>query len=164
MAIVVPFLSMCPRIRKSKGKLVARTCVLAGVLSLGLLLRRVVVDPKHKRVTVSRRLFWFFAKRVVIPFKHVESVVYSYEDWNAGTDWGWAGHTTDQFRVALKLIGGEEVHLFHFVGEGSFVNNSPFPDWMYWDQYVFDYSGDQVGASRAFAEVLKKMMGVSLTN
>lgn len=163
MAVILPFLSVCPKIARNKDRLVARTSLTGLLLSLGCVYRRVVVDPGHKRIVIHRRLFWLFAKRRVIPFHRVAAIVYAYDDWNPGTSWGWAGNTMDHFRVGLKLADGDEVHLFHFAGEGAFVNNSPFPDWMFWPDYVCDLAGSQVGESRAFADLLTKMTGAPLS-
>jgi hypothetical protein len=50
------------------------------------------------------------------------------------------------------------VHLFSFFGDGTFTKDSPLPDWCYWDDFLFDVSGTQEQESRAFAEVLSKMV------
>jgi hypothetical protein len=55
------------------------------------------------------------------------------------------------------------VHLFHFYGEGTFVNNSPFPDWCYWEEYLLDMSGTQESESRTFVDLLQKMLNVPVT-
>jgi hypothetical protein len=34
--------------------------------------------------------------------------------------------------------------------------------WLYWDEFLFDQSGTQEQESRAFVEMLSKMMGVSI--
>ena len=164
MAVVLPFLSMCPKIAKDKDRLVGRTSFVGLLISLGCVYRRVVVEPRQKRIVIHRRLFWFFTKRRVIPFQRIASIVYSYEDWSPDTSLGWMGNTMDQFTVGLKLADGDEVHLFHFAGEGSFVNNSPLPDWLFWPNYAFDVAGSQVGESRAFAVLPTKMTGASLSS
>ena len=76
--------------------------------------------------------------------------------------WAWAHDSFDQFSVGLRLYNGEDVHLFHFLGDGTFTNNSPFPDWMCWDDYLFDMSGAQEGQSRALVELLCKMVTVKV--
>ncbi len=54
-----------------------------------------------------------------------------------------AHDSSDWFNVGLRLVGGKEIHLFHFIGDGSFTNNSMFPDWMYWGERVLDVEGSQ---------------------
>lgn len=68
----------------------------------------------------------------------------------------------DLVSVGLRLNTREEVHLFSFVGEGSFVNEGIFPDWLHWNEYLFDMKGTQERESRAFVELLCRMLGVSV--
>ena len=49
-----------------------------------------------------------------------------------------------------------------FFGEGAFVNNPDWPQWMYQDEYVFDNEGSQQSDSTAFVDLLQKMPGVSV--
>jgi hypothetical protein len=155
-------LSVTPRIRKEDGKLVARTSLVGLLITLTLLHRTVTVDPEKRLLTVRRRLFWFFTRTRSVPFGHIESLTYSYEDWNPSTGMGFAGDTTDCFTVRLNLKDGEQVHLFHFFGEGTFTNNSVLPDWMYWPDYAFDAAGTQTEKSKAYVELLESILSVPL--
>jgi len=49
-----------------------------------------------------------------------------------------------------------------FIGEGTFGNEGPFPDWCYWDEFALDISGSQEDESRVFADVLSKIIGVQV--
>ncbi len=64
--------------------------------------------------------------------------------------------------MQLKLHGGGDVHLFSFYGEGEFENVGPLPDWLYWQEYLFDLSGTQTQESRAYVELLSRMTGASV--
>lgn len=159
MAIYSRLFCVCPRVRKGKGKLFASTAWRLRLLTLGTLYRQVIVDPKQEVVRIRRRYFWLFARNRRIPFDSVKAVIYGYQDW-ADTSWSWGRNTADLYTVGLRLHGGKELHLFYFYGEGEFVNEGPFPDWLYWDDYLFGAAGTQQRESHAFVELLGKMIGV----
>jgi len=162
MPIYSPLLSFCPRVRKVKGTLVARTNLQLRILTLGLMNRKVRVDPKKEEVTISRRLFWFYPRRRRISFKRIAAVTYGYQDWSPDAYWSWAHDSVDLFSVGLRLHGGDEVHLFHFYGDGTFQNDGPLPDWWYWDDFLFDFSGTQERESKLFVNALSKIIGVEV--
>jgi hypothetical protein len=155
-------LSICPRISKTQRGLVASTAWRVRVLTLGWLYRRVTVDPKRKEVTIQRRYFWVFPRQRRIPFKAIAAISYGYQDWAPGASWTWAHDSVDLFSVGLRLHGGDELHLFYFYGDGTFTNDGPLPDWVYWDAYAFDLSGTQEKESRVFVDLLSKLIGVSV--
>jgi hypothetical protein len=62
--------------------------------------------------------------------------------------------------VGLRLQDDKFIHLFFFFGDGTFTNDGPLPDWLYWDDYLFDFTGTQEKESRGFVELLRKMIGV----
>jgi hypothetical protein len=162
MALAWGLFSICPRLSKRNGKLVAATAWRVRILMLGWLYREVIVDPKREALTIYHRYFWAFTGRRRLPFDAIEAVTYGYQDWAAGASWSWAHDSVDLYSVGLRLRDGDEVHLFYFYGDGTFRNDGPWPDWLYWDDYVFDTSGTQERESRAFVELLSKMMGVSV--
>jgi hypothetical protein len=162
VALSFRLFSICPRVSKSRGKLVATTAWRLRILTLGWLFRKVVVDPKRRELTLSRRYFWFFRRRRRIRFEWVEAVMYGYQDWAVGASLSWAHDSVDLFSVGLRLHGGDELRLFYFYGDGAFSNHGPLPDWLYWDDYLFDLSGTQEKESRAFVELLCTMIGVSV--
>ncbi len=102
MAISSPLLSICPRLSKVRGRLVASTAWRLLIPTLGLVYRQVTVDPKKEEISVYGRYFW------ILP------------------------------------------------------NDGPWPDWLYWNDYLFDLSGTQERESKAFVELLSKMIGVSV--
>jgi hypothetical protein len=163
MTFYLPFLTFRPRIRERDDKLVASTSYRVWLLTLGLSNREVVIDPDRKEAILRRRRFWFWRRRRVIPFDRIKSVTYRYADSSVRPFWGTAGSTFDIYTVGLRLHDFSDVHLFSFFGEGEFENRSIWPDWFYWQEAIFGVSGTQARESRAYAEVLMRMIGVSLT-
>lgn len=153
--------SWCPRIKKQDGQLIASTAWRHRILMLGWVLRRVIVDPARKELLLRHRYLWLIPRRRRIPFDQVEAVTYGYKDLALST-FSWGYDSKDLFFVGLRLRNGEEVHLFYFYGEGTFNNQGPLPDWLYWQDYLFDMTGTQEKESRAYAELLKKMIGVKI--
>jgi hypothetical protein len=160
MAFALRILSLCPRIRKRGGQLVAATAWRLRLLTLGLFWREVVADPKHESVSVRRHFLWLFRRGRRIPFRSVEAVTYGYKDLAPLADWTWTHDSVDLFSVGLRLGGGRDVHLFHFYGDGTFSNDGPLPDWFYWREFATDTCGTQESESRAFVDVLAAMIGV----
>jgi hypothetical protein len=160
MTIYSSLFSVGPRVRKERGRLVARTGWRFLFSTLGLIWREVVVDPKKAVVLIRRRYGWFFTRRLRIPFGSITAIAYCYQDLNLGRGWFWTHDSYDQFTVRLRLRGGREMHLFHFHGDGTFTNDGPLPDWYYWNDYLFDFSGTQAAESRLFVDLLSKMIGV----
>lgn len=162
MAISSRLFSICPRISSHDGKLIAMTAWRLRFLMLGSFYRRVVVDPKQKELTIDRQYCWVFPRHYRVLFSDIEAVTYGYQDWAIGASLSWAHDSFDVFTVGLKMHDGEEWHLFSFFGGGTFGNEGPLPDWMYWEDYLLDTSGTQESESHAFVELLSKMIGVSV--
>jgi len=162
VAIAISFLSVCPRVRKVHGSLIAVTAWTMRILTFGLVNRKVKIDPKKQEVTISKRHLWVYPKRKRIPFDHIAAVTYVYEDAAPFASWSWAHDSFDVFSTGLRLHGGKHVHLFHFFGDGTFRNDGPLPDWMYWEDFLFDTSGTQEQESKRFVNVLSKMIGVEV--
>jgi hypothetical protein len=161
VALSFRLLSLCPRVSKSNGKLVAATAWRLRILTLGWLYRKVVVDPKRRELSLYRRYFWLIPRRHRVRFERIEAVTYGYQDWALGAFLSWAHDSVDLFSVGLRLHGGDELR-FNFYGDGTFRNDGPLPDWLYWDEYLFDMSGTQEKESRAFVELICKMIRVSV--
>lgn len=162
MPFVSRLLSICPRVSKQGSSLVASTAWRMRILTLGWLYRTVRVDPQKQEIRIFRRYFWAFARRQRIRFAAVEAVTYGYGDWAPDAAFSWGHDSIDCFAIGLRLLNGEELHLFYFYGDGTFTNDGPLPDWLYWEDYAFDASGTQEKESRVFVELLSKMMGVSV--
>ena len=153
-------LSSGPRIGKEDGCVVARTGYLSRVLFLGTALREVLVNPAKKRIVIRSRYVWLFKREKKLRFKHVDAITYGYEDVSPDSMFSYSHHARDCFSVGLRLVGGDELKSFSFYGQGGFVNDGPWPDWCYWDEYAFDFVGNQESEALAFVELLEKMIGV----
>lgn len=156
-------LSACPVVRKQSPGIVVSTAWWWRILFLGLTLRWVTVHLKKEEIRIVSRYLWFLRFRKRYRFGKVKAITYGYSNWNSGSVMSVSHDSIDQFSVGLQLYNDNEVHLFNFVGEGTFVNESQFvPDWMYWEEYAFDLSGTQEGESRTFAELLSKLLNVPI--
>src|SRR5437867_1647621 len=131
MALYSSLFSLCPRLTKLDGRLVASTPVRGRLLTLGLFYRQVTVDPKEQVVRLHRRHGWLFTRDWRIPFSAIQAVTYGYEDWNPFANFQWAHNSVDCFTVGLKLKNERARHLFSFFGDGTFQNDGPLPDWLY---------------------------------
>ncbi|HVT11298.1 MAG TPA: hypothetical protein VHE55_03450 [Fimbriimonadaceae bacterium] len=162
-AVFSRLVAVRPRVSKVRNTLVAVSDGRSQLWSLGFGGRRLVVDPALKTVRVVYRRFWFFRTSRRIEFDWIAEVIYGYRDWSTG--WG-AYREQDLFTVGLKLKNGEELILFRFFGEGDFVNNSVFPDWMFWDDFVIaNYTrGPQERESLLFADLVSRMVGAPISN
>lgn len=162
-------LNVRPRVRKVNGALVADTAPHIAILTLGLKLRRVMIDPKQKAIRIFARYAWFIPRVRHIPFDAVQCVVYDYielnNQYNPFAGWG-AYQQQDMFKVCLRLIDGEEPVLCRFYGQGEFVNNTYMPDWMYWgDEVAAELThGSQETESRSYANTVANIIGVGLQN
>ena len=121
------------------------------LISLGMLYRKVAVDVSDKTVSIYSRYLWLIRLRRAIPFADVRAVTYGYDDDSGDYDW---------FRVGLRLADDSELHLFNFVGEGTFITGGSLPSWMCWDEFEIDFSGGQEKESRLFVNVVSKIINV----
>ena len=152
-----------PVVRKAGNQLVASSDWRSQLFSLGFSGRRVVLDPAQKTIRLIIRRFWFWRTSRRIEFDWVQEVLYGYSDLSLG--WS-ARQQQDLFTVGLRLKNGEELTLFRFFGEGDFVNEGIWPDWMYWqDAIVAEYTrGSQESESLLFADLVARMIGVPVSN
>jgi hypothetical protein len=154
--------SVCPLIRADEDHLTASTHWLVRILSLGLLFRRMVVDRRARTVTIDERTACFFRRRRVFSFAQVAAVTYGYEDVHPAAMFSGTHDAMDRYIVGLRIAGSDEVRLFYFLGDGAFTNEGPLPDWWYWDEYTMDFTGSQERESRAFVQLLSKLIGVTI--
>jgi hypothetical protein len=89
-------------------------------------------------------------------------VTYGYDPWSQDAGWSWSYDSFDIFSVGLKLVDDKDIHLFNFLGAGTFTNEGPLPDWMYWSDYALDCVGTQEGDSQVFAELVSRAIGVKI--
>ena len=160
MAIPLKFLSLGPRISKHDLRLSLTTGWGLRLLTLGMWNRRVVVDVEQQAFTFHARYIWLFTRTRRICFPSVAAVTYGYSDWSPGAHLSWTHDSLDVFTVGLRLHTEEEIGLFDFVGDGTFVNDGPWPDWMYWPEYAVDLSGTQERDSKALVDLLCKILRV----
>jgi hypothetical protein len=154
-------LSICPNISNRDGKLTAVSSWRFLLLTLGCLYRKVTVDSQRKEILIERRYGWFFPKAYRLNFSEIEAVTYGYEDLLSFNSFATGAHDGfDIFSVGLRFKNDEEWKLFNFFGEGTFSNDSPWPDWFYLDEFLFDESGTQEKESRIFVELLSRLMSV----
>ncbi|MCM2370959.1 hypothetical protein [Aporhodopirellula aestuarii] len=153
--------SICPRIKKRGCCIVAKTAWRLRILLLGLAIREVEVDPQSEKIHLNSRYFWVLKRHHAFPYGDIEAITYGYQDNALGGSWS-AHDSSDWFSVGLRLIGGKQVHLFHFIGDGTFTNNSMFPDWMHRGERLFDLEGSQERESKAFVELLSTMVRVEV--
>lgn len=153
-------LAVCPRIRKESHRIIGTTAWRVRVFLLGLFYRRVEIDADSRRITIVARYAWFVRRELNVPFTRVRAVTYGYEDLSPDSILAYAHDSFDWFRVGLRLADESELHLFHFIGEGTFGNDGPFPDWVYREESVLDLAGSQERESRAFVELLSMILDV----
>jgi hypothetical protein len=159
-------LAIAPKVRCDGEQLIASTSLRGLLLSFTLLHRTVIVDPAKQVIEIHARILWFFRWSRTIPFDRIEKIIYRYEDMNPSTSFGDSGDSKDWFSVGLRLKGYDEVHLFHFLGEGSFQHGSLdwWPEWLYWGDRYLDMGGTQEQDSRSYVTQLKRILGVDLIN
>ena len=132
------------------------------LLTLGLTLCRVTVDRQQQTVLVERRRFWLFRRRQRIKFDWIAAVTYGYSDQSFTGFFSLKHDSFDVFSVGLWLYDDEEFRLFAFFGDGTFTNNTVWPDWMYASRFASDLTGTQEQESRVFAEILSRMIDVPM--
>ena len=162
MAFLSQIFSICPRIREDGDRLIARTAWRYRILTLGASYREVVIDTEQKVIRIRRRFLWVVRRRAKIPFSSVKKVTYGYDLWSPNSWLSWTYDGFDIYAVGLKLDNDKDVHLFNFLGEGTFTNEGPLPDWVYWSDFAFDVVGTQGQESKVFAELLSRAIGVSI--
>jgi len=165
-AVISRLFAVRPRIEKKGSVLVVSTGLRALIYSLGYGSRHVTFDPNRRLVRIRSRYLWLVHSSRFIPFDAIHEVLYSYADVSPTTSLTWAHQQSDLFMIGLKLDKGEEITLFRFYGAGDFVNDGPWPDWMYWGDMLEAKvtMGGQEGESRMLAEVMSGLIGVPIGN
>lgn len=154
--------ALCPRLTKNEERLIASTAWRMRIGLLDAVYRRVIVEPSARKLTIAGRYLWLIHRKREIPFNKIQAVTYGYDDMAMGSSFSYSHDSSDWFTVGLRLVDDSEMHLFYFIGEGTFNNNGPLPDWMYWSDFAFDVSGSQEQESRVFVDLLSKIIGVKV--
>lgn len=161
MVLPFGFLSLGLRIAVRQQRLIISTGWRVRVLTLGLALRQVEIDPERRTIVVESRHGWLFTSRREIRFDEVKAVTYGYGDESTDQYFSFAHDTFDVYRIGLRLkVNAEEIHLFRYVGEGTWVNSSDWPLWMHDVTAYLDFSGTQDRDSLALVEAICGMLGV----
>lgn len=150
-------LSTGPRVTREGECLIARSSRLRLLLTLGAFRRTMVACPRERRIEIATTWLWGIRRLRVVPFDAVREVAYRYENLMPLSSIS-ATDAIDCYRIALVLDDRDEVPLFSWVGQGMFENNSYWPDWMYWQDLLIDFTGTQTSESMAFYEMLTRML------
>ena len=153
------FLSLGPRVTIGDDCVVAKTPRLLRWATLGMHGRRVVVDGRRRVVEMETRQGWLFVRRRTFRFAWIKAVTYNYENWSFSSWLSSVHDGFDVFTVGLWLHDGERLALFTFYGEGTVVNDGPWPDAWYQDELAADLSGTQESDSRKLVEAWSRMIG-----
>ncbi|MBM3494189.1 MAG: hypothetical protein FJX72_07700 [Armatimonadetes bacterium] len=157
--------AMRPGLRARRGSLIARTSLKGALLTLGLHLREVAVDPRLQTIRIRARRAWVFGSVRRIPFDAVARVTYDWTDVNPFQHMPLAVYQElDLYTVSVVLKTGEVVDLCRFFGLGGWVNEHFMPDWVFWDDRLAAElaRGSQEEASRAYAVTVARAVGVEL--
>lgn len=160
MPLVSSLFSITPTIRKRNGKLIAESSTRQNILWLGAYRKRVIVDPAKRIIRTSTRTWWAARSDDKFPFDLITAITYGH--WQSSSTWGWSQDGGEAFHVGLKLDSGQEVPLFGFYGDRQFTNDGPLPNWMYWEEYLFDTIGTQESEGKRFVTLLSKMVNVGV--
>jgi hypothetical protein len=147
-----------PVFRRSGRKLIIRTSRVARWLSLGMVNRKVVIDPDRKRVRIEDRFMWFRPTYDSYSFDLITGVSFHLN--NGLRNEGFTEDGMEAYSLGLKMYGADapNIHLFRFLGEGPFINKGPLPDWFYWYQALTDIRGTQEEDARHFVTVLSRVL------
>lgn len=151
-----------PKVHQEGALLVIESDWRTAALTLGGRKRRVSIDARNRILRIQDRTFWAITKNQVIAFDRVKEIIYTYSDI---MDSNWISHTEeDLYRVGLWLVDGKEIILFRFYGQGEFVNNSIFPDWMYLEEIIPGkvVTHDMEHHSISLADMLSTVIGVPI--
>jgi hypothetical protein len=151
-------ITLCPRITADDHCLKAKTSLVSVLLTFGLRYRSVVVNRTSRNVVIHTKTAWFWNRTETHPFDQIAAVTYEYDEFSLLN----RHDPIDRFIIGLRPKVGQEFRLFDFIGDGGFTNGGPLPDWWYWEDIVFDYTGSQEPESRAFAQLLSKLLGVKI--
>lgn len=157
MPITTRFLSTGPRLRVRDHVLLARTSVSFLVCTLGLCFKSLEADPARRRITFRMRFLWLFWWTWEISFDDIAEIHYRYTNLVPFGDYI-AADSIDCYAVVIERRDRSEVLMFRWIGQGLFANNSGLPEFLYWEDLIFDMQGTQKQESLVFFEALKAMI------
>ncbi len=157
MPLEIPFLSLGPKVWKEGHALHARSSVVSIVLTLGFWSKWLHVCPDQREVIFTHRIFWFIPWTRRFPFNEINDITYTYS--NLFPYFEYSAHDSlDKYTINLELTNWSRVVLFHWIGEGEFSNESYWPDWVYWKEFMFDMTGTQKKESLFFFEIIRTII------
>ena len=156
MAIATKLLTIGPTVKLQGSVVTMRTSVLGALLTLGLWVRFVTIDGAARTVRVHNQLLWLIPWRVEIPFSDIAEVVYTYSDLLDIFPMMRASDAIDCYTISLERRDLSIVTLFSWVGEGEFVNETYWPDFVYWLDFRIDFTGTQKKESMHVFELLRQ--------
>lgn len=163
MAFRLPFLSAGPRVRVTTTSVVASTGYYAMLFSLASVLRNVRVDRRTQTIAIEDRFGWAFECNREIQFSEVRAVTYGYDDASLLHRTFSVGGAFDVYSVGLRLYDDEQVHLFRFMGPGTWTHEGLLSDFEEVEpQSDALVTGSQDGDSLVWAELVSKMVGVPI--
>lgn len=150
------FMNTGPRMSRRGDVLIVKSHWKQQLWTLGSSSRKLEVDPHLKILRVYDRRYWLYRRIRRIEFDWISAVTWGYTPISFGL---WTRYELDLFAVGVNLKNGQRVPLFRFFGMGDFVNDSIWPDFFYWSDFLAaDLArGDQTSASRALADVICAM-------
>lgn len=164
LQINLSFLSNRPSVKISAGKLVVRTGFPQELITAFLDVKRLTVIPRKRQVFYTRRLFYFKRINMSASFDEISRIDYGFS--STGTDWGWSNSIMgrqdqlESFGISLIMKDGRRFPVCAFQGEGAVCTG-----WigvLAGDDSIVDFSGTQEVDSRAFANMLSRILGVPL--
>jgi hypothetical protein len=156
-------LSTSAEITRSGDCLIVREPRRVRWLLLGAYWRRVAFDAVRRRITVESCIGWLHVARRKLDFAHVAAITYSHRDLNQPYTSDFvadAWDSYDHFAVGLRLTDGTDVSVADFVGEGTWTNDTGWPDWVFFPRRLFDWAGDQEQVSRQLVNELSELLNV----
>lgn len=157
-------LSPRPKISRKGPMLVIQTCWRTSLFTLGARKRRVELDAGRRIVRIHDRRWWVAVSGQVIPFDRIEEVVFACRNAN---DTSWTAGAGEDYILGLKVPPQRHtLILFNLQGDGSFVNDGPWPDWMYAEEIAAGalVPNSRDDEARNVADVLARMTGRPLSN
>lgn len=148
-------LANVPRLGVEGHAFVARTSWINMLITLGLWGRTVRLDPDTRALQITDRVLWLIPIRRTVRLADIDEVLYRYRDLTDILPMMHARDAIDCYTVGIRQTNGNDIILFHFLGEGEFTNDTLWPDIFYWWEFTFDVQGSQKRHSLRFYELLR---------
>jgi hypothetical protein len=124
----------------------------------------VELDPVRRLVKIYDRRWWVAVSSQVIPFDRIKEVVFACLNANSTS---WTAGAGESYVLGLAVPPQRHtLILFDLQGDGAFVNDGPWPDWMYAEEIAAGalVKNTRDDEARNVADVLVRMTGCPLSN